>query len=72
MATVEALRARGPFVVDPANRVIHRTAAMAPACAAAIDEAQAQFPADMLKADLVMKTRHYSPCPVCWASPRRP
>ncbi|HVL48793.1 MAG TPA: hypothetical protein VM889_09575 [Candidatus Thermoplasmatota archaeon] len=68
MATVSDLVARGAFVIDPRHRRVHRSSTLKEACAREIPASTASFRDTMLDATLVMKTRHYLPCPRCWGS----
>lgn len=66
-ARLRELTALAPFLIDPEHERVHRADGMTRACAGEIDPARVQTAADVLKASLAMKTRHYSPCPRCWA-----
>ena len=56
------------FVIDTRAGVIHRRSRAGPACALdAIPPDARQERERELDATMVMKTRHYSPCPRCWA-----
>ncbi|HWG90256.1 MAG TPA: hypothetical protein VNZ52_05335 [Candidatus Thermoplasmatota archaeon] len=67
MATLDELRLLGPFVVDPDHARIHRADTLTEACAHEVDPGHAQAASDLHKATLILKTRHYSACPRCWA-----
>ncbi len=62
----EELRRLGPFLIDPAHARVHRSESLSDACAAEIDPSRVQAAADILRASLTLKTRHYLPCPRCW------